>query len=176
MMRRLFSRSGIAALFVALAAVAAPAWALDAAQARAIATGDGDARIAALNDAVTRADPGLADFAQALLDDAVKTSPSGVLVVRDDKAVDAATGRPAKLPDDAEDVTNNNRIRGALQAALGGLRLLAKDTATRRAAVDELSRNGADAALLPVVDKALAAETDAGLKADLGRLRAAMQV
>jgi urea transport system permease protein len=174
---RLFSKS-MTWLWIAMLAVGtcAPAWALDATQARAIASGDGDARIAALNEAVARGDPGLADFAQALLDDAVKTSPSGVFVVRDDKAVDAATGRPAKLPDDAEDVTNNNRIRGALQAALGGLRLLARDAATRRAAVDELSKNGADAALLPVIDKAFAAESDARLKADLGRLRAAMQV
>src|SRR4051812_14849707 len=149
---------------VALAScLCAPAWALDAAQARAIATGDSDARVAALNDAVARADPGLADFAQALLDDAVKTSPAGVFVVRDDKAVDAATGRPAKLPQDAEDASNNNRVRGALQAALSGLRLLAKDVGTRRAAIEELSKNGADPALLPVVDKAFAAEADAGL-------------
>src|SRR6202000_2179154 len=74
------------------------AWALNAAQARALAVGDGDARIAALNDAITRADPGLAAFAQALLDDAVKTTASGVFIVHDDQAVDAITGRPAKLP------------------------------------------------------------------------------
>ncbi len=162
---------------VALAACAVcPAWALDAAQARAIAVGDGDARIAALQDAVTRADPGLAAFAQALLDDAVKTTATGVFVVRDDKAVDAATGRPAKLPDDAEDVSNNNRIRGALQTALSGLRLLSPDLATRRAAVDDLARDSADPALLPVIDKAIATESDATLKARLGRLQAAVQV
>ena len=77
-MRRLTLRSALIALVAMIGAVAAPAWALDAAQARAIAVGDGDARIAALQDAVTRADPGLAAFAQALLDDSVKTTATGV--------------------------------------------------------------------------------------------------
>jgi urea transport system permease protein len=175
-MRRLNLRSALIALVAVLGTVAAPAWALDATQARAIAVGDGDARIAALQDAVTRADPGLASFAQALLDDAVKTTATGVYIVHDDQAVDAATGKPARLPDDAEDVSNNNRMRGALETALSGLRLLSTDTAVRRAAIDDLSHGAADPALLPVVDKAFAAEPDAKLKAQLGRLRAAVQI
>jgi urea transport system permease protein len=175
-MRRLLLRWAGGALIALLGTVAAPAWALDAAQARALAVGDGDARIAALQDAVTRADPGLPAFAQALLDDAVKTTATGVFIVRDDKTVDAVTGQPATLPDDAEDVTNNNRMRGALETALSGLRLLSRDLATRRAAVDDLAKSEADPALLPVVDKAIAAETDAALKTRLQRLRARVQV
>jgi len=162
------------ALLVAVAC--APAWALDAAQARAIAAGDNDARIAALQDAVTRGDPGVAAFAQALLDGAVKTTPTGVFIVRDDKAVDAASGQPAKLPDDAEDVSNNNRMRGALEAALSGLRLLSPELATRRAAIGDLAKGDVDAAMLPLVDKALAKETDPALKSQLGRLKAAVQI
>src|SRR5471032_804759 len=101
---------------------------------------------------------------------------TAVFIVHDDKAVDAATGQPAKLPDDAEDVSNNNRMRGALETALSGLRLLSPDTAVRRAAIDDLSHGAADPALLPVVDKAFASETDAKLKLELGRLRAAVQI
>ena len=172
---RLFARWGLACILAMLCGLS-PAWALDAAQARAIAVGDGDARIAALQDAVTRADPGLATFAQALLDDSVKTTPTGVFIVHDDKAVDAVTGQAAKLPDDAEDVSNNNRMRGALETALSGLRLLSPDTAARRKAIDDLSGAAADPALLPVVEKAFAAETDAKLKLQLGRLRAAVQI
>ena len=153
-----------------------PAWALDTAQARAIAVGDGDARIAALQDAVGRADPGLPVFAQALLDDSVKTTATGVFIVHDDRTIDAITGQPAKLPDDAEDVSNNNRMRGALQTALSGLRLVSPELATRRAAVDDLTKGDADPALLPVIDKAIAKETDAGLKARLERLKAAAQI
>ncbi|HEY9029192.1 MAG TPA: urea ABC transporter permease subunit UrtB, partial [Burkholderiaceae bacterium] len=104
-MRRWLSWGLRAALAAALGAgIAGPACALDAAQARAIAVGDGDARIAALDAAVEGADPGLAAFAQALLDDAVKASATGVYVVRDAVVTDAATGAPATLPDDAEDV------------------------------------------------------------------------
>ena len=175
MVKGSFARWRLACL-VAMLCGLSPAWALDAAQARAIAVGDGDARIAALQDAITRADPGLATFAQALLDDAVKTTATGVYVVHDDKAVDAVTGQPAKLPDDAEDVSNNNRMRGALETALSGLRLLSPDLPTRRKAVADLSSAAADPALLPVVDKAFAAEADATLKAQLGRLRAAVQI
>ena len=175
-MRRLTLRSALIALVAVLVTVAAPAWALDAAQARALAVGDGDARIAALQDAIARADPGLATFAQALLDDSVKTTATGVFVVHDDKVVDAVTGQPAKLPDDAEDVSNNNRMRGALETALSGLRLLSPDTATRRKAIADLSSAVADPALLPVVEKAFASETDAKLKLQLGRLRAAVHI
>ena len=169
-------RRWIAVAVAWLAAAAMPAWALDGGQARAIAVGDGDARIAALDEAVDRGTPGLAAFVQALLDDSVKTTADGVFVVRDDQAVDAVTGRPAKLPDDAEDVSNNNRMRAALQAALDGLHLRSKDVAERRAAVDELAQADADPALLPVLRKALAAETDDALKARLGRLVATAQV
>jgi len=175
-MRRLTLRSALIALAAVFGTVAAPAWALDAAQARAIAVGDGDARIAALQDAVARADPGLATFAQALLDDAVKTTATGVFIVHDDKAVDAATGQPAKLPDDAEDVSNNNRMRGALETALSGLRLLSPELPVRAKAISELSSAAADPALLPVVEKAFASETDVKLKGQLGRLRAAVQI
>ena len=176
-MRRLLSWGMRVALVATLGALGAtPAWALDAAQARAIAVGDGDARIAALDAAVARADPGVAAFAQALLDDAVKTSATSVYVVRDDKATDAVTGAPATLPDDAEDVTNNNRMRGALQAALSGLRLLSKDATQRHAAIDELAKADPDPALLPVLDKAYAAETDARARRQLGRLVAAVRI
>jgi len=176
-MRRLLSLVRRLALATTLAALAAPsAWALDAAQARAIAVGDGDARIAALDAAVARADPGLAPFAQALLDDAVKTGANGVYIVHDDKATDAVTGAPVALPADAEDVTNNNRMRGALQAALSGLRLLSQDANQRHAAIAELAKADPDPALLPVLVKAQAAETDAGAKRQLGRLVAGVQI
>ena len=175
-MRRLTLRNALVALVAILGTVAAPAWALDTAQARAIAVGDGDARIAALQEAVARADPGLPAFAQALLDDSVKTTATGVFIVHGDRTIDAITGQPVKLPDDAEDVSNNNRMRGALQTALSGLRLVSPELATRRAAVDDLTKGDADPALLPVIDKAIAKEADAGLKARLERLKAAAQI
>ena len=98
-------------------------------QALAIAAGDNDSRIAALNAAVARGDERLAAFVQALLDDEVKVAGDKVFIVHDGKATDAATGAAATLPEGAEDVTNNNRTRGALEAALAGLRVLSPDVA-----------------------------------------------
>ncbi|MBT9598291.1 MAG: urea ABC transporter permease subunit UrtB, partial [Vitreoscilla sp.] len=166
-------------LFLGLAVAllgGASAHALTAEQARAIASGDTDARVAALGAAAATADPALAAFAQALLDDAVKLTPAQVLVVKGDAAVDAATGAPATLPADAEDVVNNNRMRGALQAAVASLRLLDADPAVRAAAVAELAKTPLEEAQLPLIDKALAAEADAGLKAQLARMRAGLLV
>ena len=159
-----------------LAWAALSAQALTAQQARAIASGDTDDRIAALNAAAAAGDPGLPKFVQALLDDAVKLTPANVLVVEGDKAVDASTGAPAALPGDAEDVVNNNRMRGALQGALASLRLLSPDREERAAAIAELGKQSLDESQLPLIEKALAAEGDAELKSKLGLMRAGMLV
>ena len=68
---------------------------------------------------------------QALLDGEVKVAGDKVFLVKDDKATLAATGEPATVPEDAEDVSNNNRMRGALDAALSTLRLFSPDLAVR---------------------------------------------
>ena len=48
---------------------------------------------------------------------------------KDDKLLDAATGRPAEgaAPDDIDTVSLNNRLRGVIEAAVGGLTLMAAD-------------------------------------------------
>ncbi|MBX3608207.1 MAG: urea ABC transporter permease subunit UrtB [Piscinibacter sp.] len=152
------------------------AHALTAAQAKAIADGDSDERIAALNQAVADGAPGLAEFVQAMLDDAVKVAGDQVFVVRDDKAVDAATGAPATLPAEAEDVVNNNRVRGALGSALAALQLFSTDIGARRAGVGELLKQQLEEAQLPLIEKAFEAETDAALKESLERMRATILV
>jgi urea transport system permease protein len=159
-----------------MAWVAVPAHALTSAQVRAIAVGDTDERVAALNAAAGAGDPGLAKFVQALLGDAVKLTASQVLIVEGTRAVDAATGASTALPGDAEDVVNNNRMRGALQAALASLRLLSPQREARAAAIAELGRQSLDESQLPLIEKALAAENDAELQSQLGRMRAALLV
>jgi urea transport system permease protein len=163
-------------LAAALAWLATPAHALTADEARAIAAGDTDARITALAQAAARADAGLPALVNALLNDAVKLTPKQVLILDGEKVLDAATAAPATLPDDAEDVVNNNRMRGALQAAQAALKLLAPELATRKEAVAELSKQTLEAAQLPLIDKALAAETDPALKEQLSLMRAGIQL
>lgn len=148
------------------------AHALTQADARAIAAGDSDERIAALQRVLAAGDPALGPFVQALLDDAVKLTPERVFVVQGDKAVDAATNAPAPLPEGAEDAVNNNRMRRELEAARAGLQLFSPDRAQRAAAIAGL-REAVDEGKLPVLEKAEAAETDAALKAELALLKAA---
>ncbi|MFT3664820.1 urea ABC transporter permease subunit UrtB [Piscinibacter sp.] len=152
------------------------AFALTPEQARGIAVGDGDERIAALNRAAGEGAEGLEAFVQALLADEVKVAGEAVFIVQGDKAVDAASGAPATLPADADDVVNNNRVRGALQAALASLHLFSPDVAVRRAAVTELMGQSLDESQLVLLDKAVAAESDAALKDSLARMRAAILV
>ncbi len=151
------------------------AHALTPEQVLAMSAGDSDARSQAIAQTAASGDPAAQAFFQALLDDAVKVSGEKVFVVRDDKAREAATGAEATLPEDAEDVINSNRLRRELESAMASLKLLSANPLERRQAVREL-RDGADESKLPVIEKALAAETDASLKADLGLLRAAVLV
>ena len=75
-------------------------------------------RIEALNKAVAVADEKTAAFVQAMSDDAVKVAGDKVFVVRDGKGTDPVTGAEVAVPETAEDVTNNNRMRGELDTAL----------------------------------------------------------
>ncbi|MEK8052354.1 urea ABC transporter permease subunit UrtB [Ideonella sp. DXS22W] len=151
------------------------AFALTPEQAGKIAAGDSDERIAALNERVAAGDAALVPFVQAMLDDAVKTAGGKAFIVKDGKAVEAATGVAAVLPADAEDVVNNNRMRRELDGALAALGLFAPDLALRTKAIADL-KESADEAKLPLIEKALAAETDAGLKAKLSLLRATVLI
>ena len=151
------------------------AWALTPAQAGAIAAGDSDDRVKVLNAVVSAADVALAPFIQALLDDTVKAAGGKAYIVQGDKVVEAATGAAATLPDDAEDVVNNNRMRRELEAALAVLKLVSTDAAVRRAAIADL-KDDVDEGKLALIEKAIAAETDADLKLQLGLLRAAVLI
>ncbi|MDB5829437.1 MAG: urtB2, partial [Variovorax sp.] len=73
------------AAFAALLLVAAHAHALTADEAKAIATGETEDRVAALNKAVANADDKTTAFIQALTDDAVKVTEDKVFVMKDDK-------------------------------------------------------------------------------------------
>jgi urea transport system permease protein len=92
----------------------------------------------------------------------------------DGKAVDAATGAAVdKLPDSAEAVRLNNRLRRTVEAALGGLTLLSPDPAKRVEAAQSVFKTH-DAAMLPVIDGALTKETNKAAKLAFTEARAAI--
>ena len=138
-----------------------------------MAVGETDARIEALNKAVATPDEKTTAFIQALVDDAVKIAGDKVLVVKGEQAFDPVTGAQSTLPADAEDVINNNRMRGELDTAVAALKLFSKDEKARAEAIKVL-RNENDEARLPLIEKAYAGESNPQLKEQLGLVRAAV--
>jgi urea transport system permease protein len=164
-----------AALGGLLIVLAGGAHALSPDQALRIAAGESDARVAALNEAVAAGDAQLGAYLQALLADEVKIGAGKAFIVRDGKAVDAASGAATTLPEGTEDVVNNNRMRREFEAALAAIKLSSPDRDQRAKAIAEL-KDQADEAKLPVIEKAAAAETDSELKVQLELLKAAVSI
>ncbi|MDE2604495.1 MAG: urea ABC transporter permease subunit UrtB [Burkholderiales bacterium] len=162
-------------VFLLALLAAGAAHALTADEARAIAIGEMDDRIAALDKAVADADDRTAAFIQALADEVVKTSGGKVFVVRDGKGTDPVTGGAVTVPADADDVVSNNRMRGELDTALSALKLFSHDPKVRAAAAGDLLKE-ADETKLPLIEKALAAEHDAGIQDQLRLARAAVML
>jgi urea transport system permease protein len=110
--------------------------------------------------------------------DAYVTKSDGTVVIPDANApktwVNAATGEKlGEIPKGALDrVRINNRMRGAIRDALGTLTLRAKDPAKRLAAASTMF-SSPDASNIELLDAALAAETDAGVKLAMQQARAA---
>jgi urea transport system permease protein len=148
-------------------------YALTAQEAQAIAAGDADARIAAMNKAVQNPDEKTAALLQALADDAVKVAGKQVYIVREGQGIDPVTGATVAVPDTAEDVLNNNRMRGEIDAALATLKLFGPDAKLRLTAAQAMLKEP-DPARQALVEKALAAEQDAEVKAVLTLARAAV--
>jgi urea transport system permease protein len=110
---------------------------------------------------------------QAMSDDRLRTGANGqVLIVSptdSTKLIDALTGQPAEgvAFGDTSRVIVNNRLRGSIEGALGGLTLFSPDRDTRLAAARDALRHPS-AESLARLQKAIATESD-------GEVRAAVQ-
>ncbi len=159
--------------------------------------GHGPARAAALDDAIAHFTAG--DFdetATGINEVAASGSPRAQIVlqalqngqlmfsaekkavyIQDDasKLFDAATGQPVPgdPPADLDTVNINNRLRGAIDAALGGLTLLSADPAKRFDAAEAVFKSR-QASVLPTLESALAKEQDSRVKRALLQARAAI--
>jgi len=88
--------------------------------------------------------------------------------------LDAATGKPAEAaPADLKTVRLNNRVRRAIEAALGGLTLMAADAGKRYEAAQSVFKSR-EATALPTLDAALAKETDSRVRRVMNEARAAV--
>ncbi len=149
--------------------------ALTSVQVQDMVMGETDARVQSLQKALAVADEQTALFLQALADDAVMVAGDKVVVVRDGKATDPVTNAEVSMPDNAESVVNNNRMRGEVDAALAALQLLSTDDGMRMKAAQSLVSDP-DASKLPLLQKALAVERNPAIIQWLQLAQAAIDI
>ena len=163
-------------LGAALAAVALwqpAAHALTAEQALAMADGDNNSRIAAMQDAVATGEAArVADFLNALRDGEVQYTAERAFIVRSGQALDPVTGQATALPEGAEDASTNNRMRREIGNARAALNLLVGNDAERLEAAKAMFK-GATPDRLPTLEKALAQEKNEAVRTELEVARSA---
>ncbi|WP_028311034.1 urea ABC transporter permease subunit UrtB [Derxia gummosa] len=154
----------------------------DAALVLKLADEDSDARVEAIGKLAEAGDPRTVAIFEALANDALYsvTDADGkvvrLLVSADDKYTDAVTGEVVSpVPDNAEGLSINNRLRGELDAGLALLRLGSADRATRVAAARAL-QGSENLAILPALQKAAETEKDEEIKALLVTAEAALEI
>jgi urea transport system permease protein len=125
----------------------------------------------------TSGNPSAFAIISALQEDRLSADPESKKVFitqADGKIVDAASGAAvASLPAGAAAVRLNNKLRRVVEAALGGLTLLSPDPVKRVQAAQSVFKTH-DEAMLPVVDGALAKETNKAAKLAFTEARAAI--
>ena len=176
-----FSRACLVALFLAFSFVAgclsAHAAALDEAIAHFTAD-DFSETIAGINDVAATGDPRAETIIRALQEGRLLFSAARKAVYIKDESgrlTDAATGAAVtgEAPADLDAVRINNRLRGAIDAALGGLTLLAKDPGARYDAAQSVFK-ARRASALPALEAALAKEQDPRIRRAMTEARAAI--
>jgi urea transport system permease protein len=176
-----FSRACLVALLLVFSAVlgCATAYAagLDDALAHFTADDFGET-ITGIRDVAASGSPRAEPIIRALQDGQLMFSAEKKAVyIKSDsgKLLDAAMGQPISgdPPADVDVVRVNNRLRGAIDAALGGLTLLSSDANVRYDAAQAVFKSR-QASALPTLDAALAKEQDPRVKRALLEARAAI--
>jgi urea transport system permease protein len=140
--------------------------------------GDFDETLTGVNEVAASGSPRAAIILRALQAGQLMFSAANKAVyIQDDagKLTDAATGQPVpgEPPADLDTVNINNRLRGALDATLGGLTLLSADPEARFDAAQAVFKSR-EASALPALESAIAKEPDARVKRALSQARAAI--
>ena len=176
-----FSRACLVAVLLAfsfaLGCTGAHAAGLDEALAHFTADDFGET-ITGIKDVASSGSPRAETIIRALQDGRLMFSAERKAVYIKDEAgtlTDAATGQPiaGEAPTDLDTVRLNNRLRGAIDAAVGGLTLLASNPAARYEAAQAVFKSRA-ASALPTLDTAISKERDPRIKRALLEARAAV--
>ena len=140
-----------------------------------MAVGDSDGRIQAISKSLESADANTARLLQAMADDAVKVFADAVWIVDNGQARNVVTGELKPLPEDAQDIMLNNRMRAEIDAALAALKLFSAVTSDRLAAAQAMLKEP-DATRRGMLEKALADEADSTVQAALKSALAAVDM
>jgi urea transport system permease protein len=142
-----------------------------------LATGENDDKVAALNTLAAANDLENLPLLEALAEDRLKVlNGKQVLILRDDHALDAISGaKLAAIPENLEDVVANNRVRGAVDAAIAALKLASPDPEVRLAAIKTL-KDQASAEMIPLIERAQKTERDAKIAGLLTTTLASLQL
>lgn len=166
-------RPWLGAAIAAAAMSQLPAHALTAEQALAMADGDNNSRIAAMQDAVAHGDAArVAQFLNALRDGEVQHGEGRAFIVRGGAAIDPVSGTATSLPAAAEDARTNNRLRREIANALAELNLWVGTDSERLEAARAMLK-GANPDRLATLEKALAQEKHEAVRAELELARSA---
>ncbi|OMG51896.1 urea ABC transporter permease subunit UrtB [Azonexus hydrophilus] len=142
-----------------LSALAAP----DPTLVRQLAADDNTDKIEAIQKLALTADPEAARILQAMADESLFLAGEQVFLFDGELARDAISGAEAEMPEDAESVTVNNRLRGELANALAALRLFDSDREVRLKAAGELQTN-VSSGMAEILARARDQEQDAAIK------------
>jgi len=166
-------RVALATAFIALFAAQAFAGPLEDALAK-LSTDKFDQTEAGIGEVVSSGAPQAAAIIEAMGENRLVFKPGNVAIkTKDGQLVDAATMQPVTDDFGYKPVRLNNRVRRALEAAVGATTLMSPDPAVRLSAAEAVFKSR-DAAALPTLDAALAKEQNAKIKKALTEARAAV--
>ena len=131
-----------------------------------LAGDDPDVRIVAVNAIAALANDEAAQVLSALKNENIYLKENVVYEVDGEATTNLTNGKASVLPEGAEALVINNRLRGALESALSGMKLFSKDKSTRLTAVHDLQQQ-ATVEQLPLLQKAYLQENDTEIKAQL---------
>ncbi len=155
------------ALFVALTLLTAHA--LTNENLVPLASDDFEAKSAAIDKLIAKADVPSVAVLNALSDGSLVATDNGHVYIQTDEGnKDPLTGKVTEAPD-AQSITLSNILRTKVAGALSGLQLASPDIAKRRDAIAALLKNP-DTSMKPMIDRARAIEQDPDLKKCLDTL------